>query len=1177
MAMNKVPTLIIGLGGIGCRIAAGVNQLLSSEDKQYVGAVGIDTNVNDLAAVAEKGLQTIRISDNRLVHDYLVQNPELRRWFPVHSLLTQKGMSAGAGQIRAISRLAALAAEKRGDFRPIETEIMRITKTKPHGSKQNLAVVITGSITGGTGAGMFLQLPFYIRNLVKNTKGLQSLIIRGMFVGADITRPSQTTDTNRKAVGVNAYSCIKELNMMYMTQMFPEMAEKIELDFYDDRNKEEHEIDWEPEDEAGAADKEILSHRAPMIPYDYLYLLEGSSRHGGLDPQNLPMVEKIVSRTLFTLLFTPLVNNAMSIEDNFILAHIDRSGMNRYASSGLCRLVFPSDLVREYVVMSNVKELVDKQWRLIDRKCEETVRVAQAKRRADGRTEIPTMARNYCDHFEAAVGITESGEGAKKSPLAVLLSEVCLDDDTSITIVDRFMTELDGILKKVYESDAVTAAAKSCKLDESAMASLDMAGSAIATLEAQLEKYEKLTEKTVTSNYARIANELIPTSVESMVFSEEAGTGIFKWIATLHPVAARYFCYALCLKLEQRIAAAKKAIGNIDRDEYEKSDFDDRTPDTQSASSALQVIRDKRNIFYKWLVSDASKTRKLTSKIRILADEQVNNLTTWMKESLYQNVCQMMLERLEKLAENYKLFFDTIACVIELNDDRLHDLEVLQFPFGEVGVYCTAEALRKMASEYRVKNEMTLPDETKKAIFREMFRITANDLMASVDEPEHEKEKRMAQNKADLRNAFNTAVIRTLNAEVKKNGASIVNMTIKQALAKEFELTTGIREATCDPADFHAKVTAYILERIKDAMDMAEPLLAVDSGALDDRAELVFFAVNPECAERIAGKPDVGATKDAYFSYLADSTGNSPVHVLMDDEFSPYEMTCVRTQYLFEVDDLIKYAPESQNAREYLERINNLGGVVTDVTSADAFKTVINPHLNRHWHQEGYIPALTTAERKISDKEKYMAFAYAVGMDLAVLMEDDDDYIEGTARKIWCDFTTRSQPPIQICGNRISGTYYALLESLDFNRSMKKRFLRHARRAAELVKGYTTGEELMESLMDTDFIADLIQPAGREDSGDLNVYNVFLSMRDFVPAEVFTKLFTGLLNAIWAYNSCLLDKSAKLVNKATKRVLAAIYENSSVGKKEAAGEELSFGEKQLKKEHENLMSQTFYC
>ena len=125
MPMNKVPTLLVGLGGIGCSIADMASSLLSEEDREYVGVIGMDTNVEDLKKLKIKYICT---SDERLVKEYLKEHPEYCKWFPVNKFTVNRGMLTGAGQIRAISRLAGLAAQESGRFIPMEEEIKRITK-----------------------------------------------------------------------------------------------------------------------------------------------------------------------------------------------------------------------------------------------------------------------------------------------------------------------------------------------------------------------------------------------------------------------------------------------------------------------------------------------------------------------------------------------------------------------------------------------------------------------------------------------------------------------------------------------------------------------------------------------------------------------------------------------------------------------------------------------------------------------------------------------------------------------------------------------------------------------------------------------------------------------------------------------------------------------------------------
>lgn len=217
MSMNQVPTLVLGIGGIGCKIAAAISDSLSNEDRKYVSVIGIDTNVNDLSKLRDKHqMEIIQTSDDMEVSAYLEAHPEYLEWFPDNDFLRERTMTDGAGQVRTLSRLAFLASVESGRFTPILQEITRIRKVDGNPHNKNLTVMVVGSITGGTGAGLFLNIPFYIRNLIKSQAGIKRCVIRGMFVGPDILEDVQPSQTNKDAVCVNGYTCLKELNAFYM-------------------------------------------------------------------------------------------------------------------------------------------------------------------------------------------------------------------------------------------------------------------------------------------------------------------------------------------------------------------------------------------------------------------------------------------------------------------------------------------------------------------------------------------------------------------------------------------------------------------------------------------------------------------------------------------------------------------------------------------------------------------------------------------------------------------------------------------------------------------------------------------------------------------------------------------------------------------------------------------------
>lgn len=104
------PTLIIGLGGIGSEIVSMVEEKakISKSDISNVKFIIIDTDNGALLKEKRNGFEgtTIRISNNITVESCLQMNNLSREWYPRNQIFMNKTLTDGAGQVRAISRLA---------------------------------------------------------------------------------------------------------------------------------------------------------------------------------------------------------------------------------------------------------------------------------------------------------------------------------------------------------------------------------------------------------------------------------------------------------------------------------------------------------------------------------------------------------------------------------------------------------------------------------------------------------------------------------------------------------------------------------------------------------------------------------------------------------------------------------------------------------------------------------------------------------------------------------------------------------------------------------------------------------------------------------------------------------------------------------------------------------------
>lgn len=1186
MAMNKVPTLILGLGGIGCQIAAEISDKLSDEDRKYVGVVGMDTNVNDLKKLKSHNVKTIQTSDERLVKEYLALHPEYIHWFPVNKFTVNRGMLNGAGQIRAISRLAGLASQEGGSFRVLDEEIRRILRLKGDENSGNLTVMIVGSITGGTGAGLFLQMPFYIRHLLKHEANLDAVIIRGMFVGPDITANVQPSKINEDAVRVNGYTCLKELNAFYMTQILPDEENRLELEFYDKGNRDmqkdasvriqdealremydslmgDDADDYMDELEMIRKDTDAITGGGANIPYDYLYLIEGSCNAGGIGSAAIESVLSQVANMVFTLMFTPVTNNALSVEDNMVLQDMEKGGMNRYSSAGLCKLVFPAKLAKEYVTLRTVKDLVKNEWLLIDNSFEQAVVEARTRQRSDPSVNVPVIKNYYPSQFIVECGVG-GGKDAGKGKLGHLMMEAFTEDEnrTKKARSDSMMKALEDEVESIVTSDDMAALEGSCELDMTQMKSVELAKGEFSRLEDALDEYRRTAKKMVADYRTQIANKMFPPSWESMIAKPVSELNVYNWLHNVHPITARFFCYDMINRLEKTIEEAEGRLDGVELNSYDEEDFDPKEAGNQSPSEALSKMALRR--------VSAKKLNVLGVQVYNAAGTQLTTLKNYLNDSILLSNSKILLERFERLAENYALFFQTISQMIDQNDESIRKIEESYFvdPLGEHGIYCTPEAFRNMYSEYKVKVDDELPDETKDAVFMKLFRILTEDFAEDGKEKSEIQKERAAELKRKrLGEVFGEAVVDTLRTDVAKHGSGIVDLNIHQALVKEMELVTGVTEG--NSADFKQKSRDYIKKEVEGAMRMAAPMMAVDNATKGQNPETVYLAIHPDCAEDRAGKPDAGATKEAFLPEVSDATDFCPATVLMDEEFSPYEMVCFKARYKFIIEDLIKYRADSVNAQKYRARIRDLGKEPTE-SGPDAGKTVVNPHLNRYWHEEAYVPEMSMYEVEVSRKNNLKAFIYAMGLDLFVLEKDTDH----NDRRTWFVQMLGSKLPVKASGKRIGSSYVDLYESLKFNRRIRDAILKIAENDRKRQKGYYDVQELFDDIMENPFIEDLIQSKAEEN--DRNLIDIFTEMRATMRSEKWEELFEGLKLTIWEYLAYLFDENERLVNEAYLHIMIELASNSTVGKKAINKEEMTTTERRVNEQMRHLLKQKYH-
>jgi hypothetical protein len=349
MAVNKeklkanevvAPTLFVGVGGTGSRIVKKVADLCLDEEKENINFLCLDTNVNDLSNVAngKSKIYWVQTSNTQTVGSYLDYDDDARKkWFPKNAVMYDKTVSEGAGQVRAISRLALNSTIKTGKIRPLYDAIDDLFRKTGREMKQAMRVVIASTASGGTGSGIILPLSMFIRDYVKEKYPNTSLIVRSLILLPETLDSVIDSQTERDSQARNAYATVKELNAFMMKG-----SGFIDLD--DDLKQFSGlRVDVSV---AGSDRQKSLS----LLPMDFCFLMDGQ------DAEDSTMISisqycDQAAQALYEQNVGPMQKKAFSVEDNIIkeMTKPGNYGRNRFGGIGAGVICYPYEKIADYV------------------------------------------------------------------------------------------------------------------------------------------------------------------------------------------------------------------------------------------------------------------------------------------------------------------------------------------------------------------------------------------------------------------------------------------------------------------------------------------------------------------------------------------------------------------------------------------------------------------------------------------------------------------------------------------------------------------------------------------------------------------------------------------------------------------------------------------------------------
>ncbi len=258
-------------------------------------------------------------------------------WFPKNAVMYGKSVSEGAGQVRAISRLALNATIKTGNIRPLTDAVDDLFRKDGKAMKQAMRIVLVSSCSGGTGSGIFMALEMFLRDYVNSKYPNTGLIIRSLLLLPETLDSVIDSSQERQSQRRNAYASIKELNGFMMKGSGVLDADPL-LARYSDLHL----------DIAQPNSNETRS--LSMLPCDFCFLMDGQNAEDNT-LVTLEQYKQQAAQALYEQNIGPMQKNAFSVEDNIIkeTANRDHRGRNRFGGIGASAIRYPYEDVAQYI------------------------------------------------------------------------------------------------------------------------------------------------------------------------------------------------------------------------------------------------------------------------------------------------------------------------------------------------------------------------------------------------------------------------------------------------------------------------------------------------------------------------------------------------------------------------------------------------------------------------------------------------------------------------------------------------------------------------------------------------------------------------------------------------------------------------------------------------------------
>ncbi|MBU9714376.1 tubulin-like doman-containing protein [Evansella tamaricis] len=939
---NGVPTILVGLGGMGSGVVNEIYGNIPLESRGNVAIHAFDTDVNTIRQMEHLTDNITQTSTKKSVGEYLHQNPSLLKWFPDNPTLRKKNMTQGAGQVRAVSRLAFRSAMDEKKLNSLEESIDRIFPVTSEKLIHGVRVIIISSLAGGTGSGIFLQVAMYLRELLEKKFGQSSVLIRGAFLLPDILVRTNTIDQREwESVRANGYASLKELNAITQSasgQLKNEEDVTIELEYRPGQ------VDLLGRTTHAVTDRQL--------PYDFCFLYD----YENLSGQNLPSASEYVdqmSRTIFLQLFSPISLKHFSQEDNQILELISSEGKARYCGAGAATLIYPYKDVLEYCSLRWSVSGLDESWLVLDKLYEEERQRYENDLRRGINRERPDRGERYRWNLEQFVNDEKPNPFFKQAfnQTREELPQGKQGDSKAKLFIDAVKDRIDTVLQQDQELGVFE---NNCRVDEGKMKLKNYVKREIGEMEAHLKMYKDQINKKVYEYRTFLSHQVIDQDADSPDGAEgqefRLNTWFLKKDKPVHPVAVRYMLYEIKAILQEETAKLREVCRDLKRD-IEDYDAAFNLQETDTIESA--VMRVDRAL-EQGLVGSLFRNqfKDFVKEYMDKSYRHLRDLNDYKHALLTQLVFNSIEQAVNKMIDDWKRFFDNLK---DTRDSLLMEINQLAVQFEHNNdptinyVLGTKQMMENMWESLRGSvDQGILPEEISRQIYLSHYRQYCK---------RNEQTYSNYLQEIRVEELYREHVLGHCRDELRRRYHDRLDLSIIQALRLEG------RHLGINP-------NKHVEEKIGALDQLSLPFIP----RIDNHRELKFWGMHTQVKEELGN-----AVMNQIFS------GKEVV----DEAFSRYEVVSYRAHYGLTVESFTKFSSGEES-----DTHKQLPGIYYEayrkrVDRLNRGESTVTPHLDRYWHVPAFMPDLNQNQVELDTEKNDRALILGLIYGWITLVKDD--------------------------------------------------------------------------------------------------------------------------------------------------------------------------------------------